>query len=83
MVKMMVHRDHQGRGLGARLMHAVEAHARAAGCRLLTLDTKSGSAAERLYRRLGWVHTGTIPRFAFDPDGKGLHGTEVFYKELA
>jgi ribosomal protein S18 acetylase RimI-like enzyme len=63
-------------------MGAAEAAARARGLTLLTLDAKRGGAAERLYRRLGWVHAGTIPRYAVDPDGRALHDTVIFYKEL-
>jgi hypothetical protein len=46
------------------------------------LDSKRGDAGERLYRRLDWKVVGTIPRFALDTDGKSLHDTVVFYKEL-
>jgi GNAT superfamily N-acetyltransferase len=80
--KLMVHRRARGAGLGRRLMEAVEEAARGAGLRLLTLDAKRGGAAEHLYRKLGWTHAGTIPRYALDPDGKALHDTVIFYKEL-
>ena len=80
--KLLVHRDHQRHGLGAALMHAVEAEAKRLGLRLLVLDAKGGGAAERLYLRLGWQRVGVIPRFAYDPDGVTLHDTVVFYKEL-
>jgi acetyltransferase len=80
--KLLVH--HRGRraGLGTQLMQAVEDAACRAGFRLLTLDAKRGAEAERLYRRLGWVHAGTIPRFALDPDGATPHDAVIFYKEL-
>jgi GNAT superfamily N-acetyltransferase len=80
--KLIVHRRARRIGLGSALMHTIEEQAREAGFRLLTLDAKSGGSAERLYRRLGWVHAGTIPRYALDPDGKTPHATEIFYKEL-
>jgi ribosomal protein S18 acetylase RimI-like enzyme len=80
--KLMVHRRARRRGLGAHLMTAVEREAAAAGFRLLVLDSKRGDAGERLYRRLGWTVVGTIPRFALDTDGRTLHDTVVFYKEL-
>jgi len=63
-------------------MAAVEREATTAGLRLLVLDSKRGDAGERLYRRLGWTVVGTIPRFALDTDGRTLHDTVVFYKEL-
>ena len=81
-VKLIVHRRAAGGGVGARLMAAVEREAAAAGYRLLVLDSKRGDAGERLYRRLGWNVVGTIPRFALDTDGRTLHDTVVFYKEL-
>ncbi len=80
--KLIVHRRARRRGLGAELMAAVEREASAAGFRLLVLDSKRGDAGERLYRRLGWTVAGTIPRFALDTDGRTLHDTVVFYKEL-
>jgi ribosomal protein S18 acetylase RimI-like enzyme len=80
--KLLVHRRCRRAGLGARLMQEVEDAARRDGYGLLTLDAKEGGAAERLYRRLGWTHAGTIPRYALDPDGGAWHGTVIFYKHL-
>lgn len=80
--KLLVHRSARNQGLGRRLMLAAEEAARAVGLTLLVLDCKSGGAAERLYRSLGWVHAGTIPNYALDPDGRAFHATEYFFKEL-
>jgi GNAT superfamily N-acetyltransferase len=80
--KMLVRRDARRRGLGAELMRAAEAAARAAGRTLLVLDTATGGDAERLYERLGWRRCGVIPGYALLPHG-GLCGTTVFYRELA
>lgn len=82
LVKLLVHRRSRGAGLGARLMEAAEDTARQAGFTLLTLDAKRGGAAERLYRRQGWTHAGTIPRYALDTDGVTPHDAVIFYKEL-
>ena len=82
-VKLIVDRRARRDGLGRRLMEAIESSARAAGFGLLTLDAKAGGVAEQLYRRLEWIHAGTIPRFAFDCDGKTPHDAVIFYKELA
>lgn len=81
--KLLVHPDHRRTGLGGALMRAGEDAAKGAGVQLLTLDTKSGDAAERLYRRTGWTEVGVIPRFAYDPDGVTPHAAVIFYKELA
>lgn len=80
--KLMVHRRGRGAGVGTQLIRAIEDAARQAGFGLLTLDTKRGDAAERLYRRLGWIAVGTIPRYGLDPDGITPHDTVIFYKEL-
>jgi GNAT superfamily N-acetyltransferase len=81
-VKLLVHRRARRAGLGRRLMLAVEHEARHAGFGLLTLDTKRGDAAERLYRQLGWTAVGTIPRYALDPDGTP-HDAVFFYKDVS
>lgn len=81
-VKVLVHRRCRQRGIATRLMQAIEESARKSGFSLLTLDAKAGGNAERLYRKLGWIHVGTIPGFAFDTDGKTLHDDVIFYKGL-
>jgi GNAT superfamily N-acetyltransferase len=79
--KMLVSRSARGAGVGARLMAAVEAEARAIGRSLLTLDTVTDSAGERLYRRMGWTFVGVIPDYALFPDGAPTAAT-IFYKTL-
>ncbi len=81
LAKMLVHRRARHQGLGTALMQAAEELARDCGKTLLVLDTVTGSDAERLYARLGWVRVGEIPDFALLSRG-GLWGTTVFYKKL-
>jgi len=46
---------HRGRGVGRRLLEAVEAAARAAGCCKVTLEVRDDNAgAQALYRALGY-----------------------------
>lgn len=80
-VKLLVHRRSRRTGLGTQLMQSIEDAARHSGFSLLTLDAKRGEAAEHLYRRMGWLPAGTIPRYALDPDGTP-HDAVIFYKEL-
>ena len=80
--KLLVHRRSRRTGLGTRLMLTIEDAAQRAGFSLLTLDVKRGGTAEHLYRQLGWTPAGTIPGFAFDPDGTTPHDAVIFYKEL-
>lgn len=79
--KMLVHRRGRRRGLGEALLRAAEDTARASGKTLLVLDTNTGSAAERLYARAGWVKVGEIPGFSVQPRG-GLCPATIFYKTL-
>jgi len=81
-VKLLVHSRAQRTGIGSALMTSIEAEARASGFRLLTLDTKRGDPAERLYRNLGWNELGVIPRYAMNPDGTP-HDAVFFWKEVS
>jgi GNAT superfamily N-acetyltransferase len=78
--KMLVVRRARRRGIGAALMRAAEAEAKARGKTLLVLDTASADA-ERLYARLGWQRCGTIPGYALLPQG-GPCDTTYFYRVL-
>jgi GNAT superfamily N-acetyltransferase len=79
--KLLVHQTARRRGLGQELMLAAERLALDRGKTLLILDTLTGSDAERLYHRLGFVEVGAIPRFVTEPDG-AERSTTVFYKSL-
>ncbi|MDO9413404.1 MAG: GNAT family N-acetyltransferase [Pseudolabrys sp.] len=79
--KMLVLDSAQRRGLGRRLLTAIEELAVAQGRTLLQLDTTCGSAGERLYERCGWTRFGVVPGHARAPSGK-LTNTSFFYKQL-
>lgn len=79
--KMLVLSSARRQGFGARLLGEAEAAALAAGRTLLMLDTETGSAGDRLYRRCGWTALGVVPDHAFRPDGR-LAETTLFYKRL-
>lgn len=79
LVKLMVHRDARGRGLGRRLLATAEEAAIDAGVTLLHLDTETDSLAERLYGSAGWNRAGVIPDFAASPAGV-LRPTTIYYK---
>ena len=80
--KMLVHRRARRQGVGAALIRAAEEAARRAGKSVLVLDTVTGSDAERLYMRCGWLRVGVIPNYALWPEG-GLCDTTFFHKQLA
>jgi GNAT superfamily N-acetyltransferase len=79
--KVIVLREMRRRGIAVALMRAAEERARAEGRWLLILDTVEGSAAETLYRKLGWHVTGIVPNYALLPDGTPAPAT-FFWKDL-
>lgn len=80
--KLLVHPDARRRGIARALMLALEAMAQAERRTLLTLDTWTGSHAESLYRSLGYIEVGVIPRFARGSLTPALEPTTIMYKEL-
>jgi GNAT superfamily N-acetyltransferase len=80
--KLLVHRRARRRGLGTALMRAAEAEARRIGRTLLTLDTETGSAADRLYESLGWTRFGKVPGYAMRADTGVPETCSFFYKAL-
>jgi GNAT superfamily N-acetyltransferase len=81
LAKLQVHRRARGHGLAEALMREAEQMAADCGKTLLVLDTVTGSAADRLYTRLGWQRVGEVPDFALWPRG-GLCPTTFFYKRV-
>lgn len=80
--KVLVLHAARGRGIGAALMRAVEAQARADARTLLFLDTSVGaSGAVKFYEQLGYRLVGNIPDYARDPDGK-FSPNAIFCKQL-
>lgn len=80
--KLMVHPDARRQGTAKALMVALEAAAHRLGRNLLTLDTRTGDAAEPLYLGLGYRIVGVIPEYALNTARDGQHSTTIFYKAL-
>jgi len=80
--KLLVHPDVRRKGVARSLMQQAETVARADGRSLLTLDTRTGDAAESLYRALGYQLAGVIPDYARSTSGK-LNDTSFMYKKIA
>jgi GNAT superfamily N-acetyltransferase len=80
--KMLVHPAARRRGLGRALLQAAEEAARAAGRRLLVLDTREGDPSEALYRQGGWTAVGRIADYAVSTDGTP-HATVIYARSLA
>jgi GNAT superfamily N-acetyltransferase len=82
-VKLLVHPAARRSGVARALMLALEPLALSEGRTLLTLDTWTGGHAEQLYRTLGYVTVGVIPRYARGSTTLALEPTTIMYKELS
>lgn len=80
--KMLVHPAHRRLGIARRLMRDLERHATRLGRSLLTLDTRTGDAAEPLYASLGYETAGIIPNFCRDTLTDRLDPTTIMFKRL-
>jgi len=81
-LKLLVHPAARRLGIARALMLALEDVARAANRTLITLDTRTGDLAEPLYKSLGYLLAGIIPRYARKPHSPDLDATSLMYKEL-
>ena len=79
--KVMVHPTARRRGIARQLMDRLDAVARRESRTLLVLDTRAGDPSNQLYRQLGYVERGRIPRYVCSADGQ-LHATVIYSKEL-
>ena len=80
--RLMVHPNARRQGLGRLLMQRIEEVARQEERSLLVLDTRAGDPSNDLYRALGYVEAGRIPRYARSDNGQ-LDATVFYYKELS
>lgn len=60
--RLQIHPEAQGRGLGSRLLEAVEQAGREVGLEQLRLAVRGGTGTEDFYLRQDWRHIATIPR---------------------
>lgn len=80
--KVLVHSSYRRRGIGQQLMAELENQAHLAKRTLLVLDTCRGDSGEPLYRKMGYIEVGVIPRYAEIENG-GFCDTVIYYKQLA
>jgi ribosomal protein S18 acetylase RimI-like enzyme len=80
--KLLVHPEFRRQGMARALMAELERHALRLGRSLLTLDTRTGDHAERLYASLGYRMAGVIPGYCRDPFEDRLDSTTIMYKAL-
>ncbi|KAH8735771.1 acyl-CoA N-acyltransferase [Ilyonectria robusta] len=79
--KLLVHKNFRGRGGARALLGSLEIEAVKRGRSMLLLDTESGSAAEEVFKKFGYVELGRIPNYGLSPARELKDGT-FFYKQL-
>jgi acetyltransferase len=72
----------RGRGVGRRLMAAVEEAALEHGLKLLWLTTHDGTDACFFYEALGYTKFGVMPNYSRRPDGT-LWAGAFYFKDLS
>ncbi|MEX2237463.1 MAG: GNAT family N-acetyltransferase [Dehalococcoidia bacterium] len=82
-LKLLVHPEARRHGIARALMTELESIAQDEGRTLLTLDTWTGGNAESLYRSMGYIAAGVIPRYARGSLTPELEPTTIMYKELS
>ncbi|KFY37494.1 hypothetical protein V495_07144 [Pseudogymnoascus sp. VKM F-4514 (FW-929)] len=80
--KLMVDGRLRQRGIARRMMDELERIAVEKGKWILLLDTETGSKAEKVYPKLGYVEYGKIPDYSVSPEGRVLKTETFFYKDL-
>ena len=80
--KLLVDPGFRRRGIARALMVEVERQAAARNRWLITLDTRTGDAAEPLYLSLGYRIAGVIPKYSRDPFEDKWDSTTFMYKEI-
>jgi GNAT superfamily N-acetyltransferase len=81
--KMMVDPACRRQGVARALLSAIEAVALTHQRCLLTLDTRTGDAAEPFYASAGYLLAGVIPGYCRDPANPAqLDGTSLMYKRM-
>ncbi|MBE9635257.1 GNAT family N-acetyltransferase [Salipiger mangrovisoli] len=76
--KMLVHPAFRRCGLARALVEALLLRAGGLGRDLITLDTRTGDAAQQLYASCGFLPAGEIPGYALAPEGAARRDATLF-----
>jgi ribosomal protein S18 acetylase RimI-like enzyme len=79
--KLMVHRNYRSKGIGRKLLEAIEEQIKNRKRWLIVLDTRVGDVASNLYKTSGYTEAGQIPQFALSSAGS-YEATAYFFKKL-
>ncbi|ROT40550.1 acetyltransferase [Sodiomyces alkalinus F11] len=84
MEKLLVHTKFRRRGAARELLQRLEGEAVRRGRTLLMTDAETGSPAEEIYKKFGFVEIGKIPQYGISPNNPSgeLRDETFFYKRL-
>ncbi|KAH6692412.1 acetyltransferase [Plectosphaerella plurivora] len=82
--KLLVHTRFRQRGAARTLMARLELEAAKRGRTVLMTDAETGTAAELVYKKLGFIEVGKIPSYGLSPNSAPgeLREETFFYKLL-
>ena len=67
---LVVHPDYQRRGIARRLVEQIAEIAASTGHEILEISCRGGTPAQEVYRRLGFIEWGRLPRGLAEPWGE-------------
>ena len=80
---LVVHPHYQRRGIARRVVEQIKAHAASVGLEILEVSCRGGTPAEQVYRRLGFVEWGRLPRGIVEPwDEPKVYDEVHFYMPI-
>lgn len=80
---LVVHPDYQRRGIARRLVGACKPYAVQMNAEILEVSCFGGTAAETVYRHLGFIEWGRLPRGFIEPWGEHrVYDAVYFYQSL-
>ena len=67
---LVIHPDYQRRGIARRIVERIAETAALMGLEILEISVRGGTPAEEVYRRLGFIEWGRLPRGLVEPWGE-------------
>ncbi len=83
LTSLVVHPDVQRQGIARQLVEESKAYARDMGIEILEISCRGGEVAETVYRHLGFIEWGRLPRGLVEPWGDhAIYDVVHFYQPL-
>jgi GNAT superfamily N-acetyltransferase len=80
---LVVHPDYQRQGIARRLVEESKSYAKDMGVEILEIGSRGGEVAETVYRHLGFIEWGRLPRGLIEPWGEHkVYDVVHFYQPL-